>query len=101
VQLAYITVHFNFKVKMVNGKCMDKPAGYSSLRKEDIITVLLIVVDILSSSSSVSSRVVVAVVKVAVTAAAGNITALNKVITAQSEGVNTKYCATKYRNCRQ
>jgi len=89
---------------MVNGKCMDKPAGYSSLRKEDIIAALLIVVDILSSSSSVSSRVVVVVVvvvKVAVTAAAGNITALNKVITAQSEGVNTKYCATKYQNCRQ
>jgi hypothetical protein len=52
--------------------------------------VLLIVVDI-----------VVVVVVVAVTAAAGTITTLNKVITAHSEGVNTKYCATKYQNYRQ
>jgi hypothetical protein len=35
---------------------------------------------------------------VAVTAAAVTIKTLNKVITAQSEGVNMKYCATKHQN---
>jgi hypothetical protein len=40
---------------------------------------------------------------VAVTAAATavTITTLNKVITAQSERVNSKYYATKYQNYRQ
>jgi hypothetical protein len=33
-------------------------------------------------------------------AAAGTITTLNKVITAQSEEVNMKYYATKYQNYR-